>query len=198
MPVPVPTQARLAPPDAGSLLAAADADADAVADRLHDGALQALLVARYAADAAVRGADPALAREAVQDALVTLRRAVWQLRPRGGEDLPVALADLSAQRAQAGAPPLDLALDSSVAAALPPAARRAAYRFVQAAAPAAGPAAVRLTHEGDCARLSVTGIPADVAGWTARAAALDGRFEVCGATSRLVLPLTRSEPEGDR
>lgn len=191
-------QARRAPADATSLLTAADADADAFADALHDGALQALLVARYAADAAVRGADPAVAREAVQDALVTLRRAVWQLRPRGDQDLPAALADLSAQRVEAGATPLGLALDGPVAAVLSPAGRRAAYRFVQAAAPAAGPVAVRLIRDGGCARLSVTGSPADVAGWTARAGALGGRFDVCGDTSRLVLPLTRCEPEGDR
>jgi hypothetical protein len=38
-----------------SVVLARRGDADAAADALHDGALQALVVARYAADAAVRG-----------------------------------------------------------------------------------------------------------------------------------------------
>ncbi len=78
------------------MLALAEADADAAADGLHDGALQALVVARYAADAAVRGGDPAAARDAVQEALVALRRAVWLLRPRGAQGLLEALRQLAA------------------------------------------------------------------------------------------------------
>ena len=74
-----------------AVLSLAEAEADAAADALHDGALQALVVARYAADAAVRGADPAAARDAVQHALVALRRAVWLLRPRGDRGLLEAL-----------------------------------------------------------------------------------------------------------
>jgi signal transduction histidine kinase len=66
---------------ASAVLTLAEAQADAAADTLHDGALQALVVARYAADAAVRGGDASAARDAVQDALVALRRAVWLLRP---------------------------------------------------------------------------------------------------------------------
>lgn len=184
--------------DAERLLLAADADADAFADRLHDGALQALVVARYAADAAVRGGDLARARDAVQDALVALRREVWLLRPRGEHDLPAALADLSAQRVAAGAPALDLDLDTAVAAELSPAARGAGYRFVQAAAPAGATCAVRLSRDGAFARLSVGGRPADVAGWTARAAALRGGLDTDLHGSALLLPLTRSDPEGDR
>ena len=78
---------------APDLLAAAERDLDCLADRLHDGALQALVVARYACDAVARGADPALARDAVQDALVTLRREVWLLRPRGDDGLMTALLE---------------------------------------------------------------------------------------------------------
>src|SRR4051812_25119820 len=48
---------------ADQLLAAADAEADEAAGRLHDGAVQALVAARYAADAAVRGGDVAAARD---------------------------------------------------------------------------------------------------------------------------------------
>ena len=188
----LPVQERRVPgpdpaDDALALLAAADLDADALADAVHDGALQALVVARYAADAAVRGGDPAVARDAVQDALVALRRVVWLLRPRGADDLPAALADLST-RLDA---PLVLDLDADVAAALAPAARGIAYRFVQAA----GPGAVSLVRDGDDALLAVDGEVADPAGWSARARAVGGRFE---APTRLRLPLPISDPEGDR
>ena len=85
-----------------AVLALAEAEAAATADALHDGALQALVVARYAADAAVRGGDPAAARDAVQQALVALRRAVWQLRPRGDQGLVTALEQLAVQILDAG------------------------------------------------------------------------------------------------
>lgn len=188
----VPVQERRMPlPDSAddgpALLAAADRDADALADAVHDGALQALVVARYAADAAVRGGDPALARDAVQDALVALRRTVWLLRPRGSDDLPAALADLST-RLDA---PLVLDVDARVAGALTPAARAAAYRFVQAA----GAGAVSLVREGGQAVLTVDGEVADPTGWSARARAVGGRFE---APARLRLPMPDSDPEGDR
>lgn len=203
--VPVPAQSRRDPFGASDgrddlgcqLMAAADADADAFADRLHDGALQALVVARYATDAAVRGGDPALARDAVQEALVVLRRAVWLLRARGADDLPEALAELSKRRVAGGGAALDLDLDVAVAGALDAAARAAAYRFVQAATADAG-GRVQLGRDGAYAVLSVSG-PAP-AGWTARAAALGGRLEGSAEPTRLLLPLTppASDPEGDR
>ena len=196
--VPVPPQQRRTPPDALALLAAADADADALADRLHDGALQALVVARYAADAAVRGGDPVLARDAVQEALVALRRAVWSLRPRGGDDLPHALSELSSRRAAAGAAALDLELASDVASGLSPAARAAAYRFVQAALPAEGPATVVLARETGAAVVTAGGTPDDLPSWTARASALGGRLDTSGPAARLLLPLLDDDPEGDR
>ena len=179
--------------DAAALLTAADADADALADRLHDGVLQALVVARYAADAAVRGGDPAVARDAVQDALVALRRAVWLLRPRGAEGLAAALGELSAQRVAAGEPALEVRADDG-ADALSPAACAAAYRFVQAV----GAASVDVAVDGGSAVVSVPGAVADPAGWAARARALGGRLEVDGATTRLVLPVPDSSSEGDR
>jgi hypothetical protein len=152
-------QQRRAVADAAALLAAADAEADAVADRLHDGALQALVVARYAADAAVRGGDPALARDAVQEALVALRRAVWDLRPRGGGDLASALGELAQRRAAAGAGALELHLDAAACARLSGAARAAAYRFVQAALPSDRPAVVSVTDEGRLRRRDGRGHP---------------------------------------
>jgi signal transduction histidine kinase len=206
--VPVPPQSRRGsaePTDpaqlAADLLAAADTDADDLADRLHDGALQALVVARYVSDAAVRGGDPALARDAVQEALVALRHTVWLLRPRGRDDLPAALAELSTRRVAAGGPALDLDLDPSVADRLPPAARAAAYRFVQAVT-AETPATlgrVRLRPEGAYAELSVVGAAlTDPTGWTARAAALGGRLDPLGDSARLLLPLLDHDDEGDR
>lgn len=183
----VPAQGRPALPGSlvpSALLAAADADADALADRLHDGALQALVVARYAADAGVRGADPALAREAVQEALVALRRLVWELRPRGAHDLPDALHELADRRAG----PLDLQLDPVACSGLAPAARAAAYRFVQAALPADGPAAVHVGQEGARTVVTAGGTPADPLGWAARAEALGGSLDLSRPAARLLLP----------
>ena len=200
--VAVPAQTRRTPSDAADLLAAAELDADALADRLHDGVLQALVVARYATDAVVRGGDPALARDAVQDALVALRRAVWLLRPRGAEDLPAALRDLCARWTEIG---LDvrLDLDAVVAEQLAPATRSVAYRFVQAALVDAPAGSVRLARDGSCAALTVTGgTLADPTGWTARAAAVGGRLDGAADPACLLLPLNLapldSDPEGDR
>lgn len=175
-----------APAPAG-LLAAADDDLDAVADRLHDGALQALVFARYACDAVARGADPALARDAVQEALVALRGEVWQLRPRGGQGsvgaLAEALADLSAQLVSAGGAGLRLRL---AAVRLAPAAAAAAYRLVQELArPRTGPLDVRLSADGV---LDVDAPLTDPTAWLLRAAALGGGLVASTSTTRLQLP----------
>lgn len=201
LPHPVPVQERRRPAvavPAEALLAAADADAEALADALHDGVLQSLVVARYAADAAVRGGNAELARDAVQDALVALRRAVWLMRPRGADELRGALHELSGQLVAAGRPALDLRLDDDVAAALPAAARVAAYRFVQAATADAPAPAVHLTREGGFAALTVTGSLSDPSAWVARAAALGGRLDAERRDLCLLLPLSHSDPEGDR
>ena len=185
---------------AAALLRLADADADALADRLHDGVLQMLVVARYAADATVRGADPVLARDAVQDALVALRRAVWLLRPRATAGLSAALADLSAQRVAAGLPELCLALDPAATAGLDDAAAGLAYRLVQAVVEQAGgqPVQVRLSHAGDLAALEVDGALPDLAGWSLRARAVGGELVVGSGRLRLLLRLPDGDPsDGD-
>ena len=194
----VPEQVRRTVPDGAALVAAADADADALADRLHDGALQALVVARYAADACVRGGDPTLARDAVQEALVALRRAVWELRPRGADDLCAALRELSQRRTAAGAGTLDLQLDEGVAARLAPAARAVAYRFVQAATPPDGDTRAVVAAAAGAASVTGTRTPEDVPGWSARAAAVGGTLDTSGAVARLLLPLDTADPEDDR
>lgn len=193
----VPLQQRRTPAaDPAALLGAADADAEALADRLHDGALQALVVARYAADVCVRGGDPVLARDAVQEALVALRQAVWDLRPRGHADLALSLAELASRRAAAGGGVLDLQVDADVCARLSPTARAAAYRFVQAV-PADGPADVRLSETGGFAVLTAGGAPEDVPGWAARAAALGGTLDLSGPCARLLLPLDPPDLDED-
>lgn len=179
-----------------ALMRLADADADALADRLHDDLLQVLIVARYAADAAVRGGDAALARDAVQDALVTLRRTVWQLRPRTGPGLQSALDALSQQRVAAGSTALVLLLDADVAAELDPTAAAAAYRLVQAVVATTRHlrVEVRLTRSGHHAAVDVDrGVP-DPAGWSLRARAVGGQLVVGTERVRLLLPLAVSPP----
>ena len=173
---------------AAALLAAAELDRDGLADRLHDGALQALVVARYACDAVARGADPALARDAVQDALVTLRREVWMLRPRGDEGLMTALLDLCAQLVAAGRPGLRLHADPALgeaAADVSGAAVAAAYRLVQAVA---GDTllAVRLTADGDRLALTLDAPVPDPETWALRARAVGAEL-IAGPTSTLLL-----------
>lgn len=171
-----------------TLLTAADAELDAVADRLHDGALQALVVARYACDAVSRGADPALARDAVQDALVALRREVWWLRPRGQDGLPGALADLDAQLVAAGRPGLRLDLDAAVA--LAPECVAAAYRLVQAVV-GDRPVHVRLTADG---ALALDAPVAEPESWSARAAALGGVLHTDATSTLFLLPTDEDRP----
>src|SRR4051794_4039666 len=127
---PVPTTDDLA----DQLVAAADAEADEAADRLHDGAVQALVAARYAMDAAVRGGDLGVARESVQTALVELRRTLWHQRPRGDDGLTTALELLSARLVEAGGSPLGFVVDGPVAQSLPTSICSVAYRLVQAVA----------------------------------------------------------------
>ena len=152
------------------LLAAQAADQDALADELHDGSLQTLVAARYAADAAVRGAEPTLARDAVQTALVQLRRTLWQLRPRGGADLAGALSQLSDQLVQGGQPPLALTVEPVAAATLTPLAATTAYRLIQATAwtVRSGPLPVALRSDDGQAVLAVNGTIPSPARWELR------------------------------
>jgi hypothetical protein len=186
---------------AADLVAAADAEADAAADLLHDGPVQALVVAHYAAEAAARGGDPVLAREAVQAALVELRRSLWHLRPRGPGDggLPGALGLLSARLEEAGRPPLGFVLDELLAAALPGAVVSTAYRLVQVVAlpEGADPVRVALRREGSTIVLDVEGgapLP-DPDRWANKARALGGTLVAGEGRTRLAVPLsTHSAP----
>jgi signal transduction histidine kinase len=178
-----------------AVLTLAEAEADAAADALHDGALQALVVARYAADAAVRGGDAAVARDAVQDALVALRRAVWLLRPRGEQGLIEALEQLAAQVVEAGGAPVLLDVDEVAAAvldtSLAPAAATAAYRLVQRAAGAA-PLTVRLRRTPTGLRIALDVPLTDPAGEALRARAVGGALLATRDGASLHLPLSRS------
>jgi signal transduction histidine kinase len=193
----VPGQRR---PDEGSadlpsaVLSLAEAEADAAADALHDGALQALVVARYAADAAVRGGDPAAARDAVQDALVALRRAVWMLRPRGGQGLLEALQRLAVQVVAAGGAPVALDLGDTDATVLDTglsaAAATAAYRLVQRAAGEA-PLTVRVRRTSTGLRIALDVPLSDPAGEALRARAVGGALLATRDGASLHLPLSR-------
>jgi hypothetical protein len=178
-----------------AVLSLAETDADAAADALHDGALQALVVARYAADAAVRGGDPAAARDAVQEALVALRRAVWLLRPRGDAGLLEALQQLAAQVVQAGGAPVALDLDGSDPVGLDddlsPAAATAAYRMVQRAAGDA-PLSVRIRRTATGLRIALDVPLTDPAGEALRARAVGGALLATRDGASLHLPLSSS------
>jgi signal transduction histidine kinase len=177
-----------------AVLRLAEADADAAADALHDGALQALVVARYAADAAVRGGDPAVARDAVQEALVALRRAVWLLRPRGEQGLLEALQQLAAQVVQTGGAPVELDVDdtdaSALDAGLSPAAATAAYRLVQRAAGDV-PLTVRVRRTATGLRIALDVPLSDPAGEALRARAVGGALLATRDGASLHLPLSR-------
>ena len=175
--------------DAAQLLEAVEADHDDLADALHDGAVQSLVVARYAADAAVRGGSAEVAREAVQSALVELRRALWSIRPRGGSGLVAALEQLSAQLTDAGRPSVGLLGGTDVAGT--PAVL--AFRLVQAVA---GEETVRvaLRADGDGVLVDVTGgsaLPSPER-WVRRARALGGDLVASAGRLRLVLPLPQA------
>ena len=119
-------------------LDAVEHDRGRIADRLHDVALQDLLVARLAADAAVRGAPAEAARDAVQHALVGLRRLLWHVRPRQEQDLAAALTALSDRLVEAGGLPLAV-LGVLPPAGLDPVVGTTAFRVVQAVAFDAAP-----------------------------------------------------------
>ena len=153
---------------------------DQLADALHDGPMQSLMVARYAADAAVRGGELEPARAAVQDAVVELRELVWSLRPRGGDGLVAALEQLVARR---GARPLTLDLPSADVD-VDPAVATLAYRVVQAAAPEQ--VAVRLQPEGICVEIN-SGLPF-AQRWARRAEALGCRLTATADHCTLLLP----------
>ena len=171
-------------------------DRDEVADALHDGPVQALVVARYASDAAARGGDPVAARDAVQAALVDARRFLWQLRPRGGSGFVGALDQLSAHLVEAGGSAVGLLGDVDAAAALRGPAGVTAYRLVQAVARPDGPQVrVQLRVDGDRVLVDVEGgvpLPSPDR-WLRRAQALGGDLQTPAGRLRLVLPHPRRE-----
>jgi len=163
---------------------------DALADALHDGPVQSLVVARYASDAAVRGGDAAAARDAVQAALVEARRFLWQLRPRGSGGFIEAIDQLSTHLVEAGGSPLGLVGDVEAAAALRGPAGVTAYRLVQAVAKPEGPS-VMVSLRTDSGRLVVDidgGVPLSSPDrWQRRAQALGGDLQTTTGRVRLVL-----------
>lgn len=174
---------------AEDLVASAERDRDELADALHDGPVQSLVVARYAADAAVRGGDPAAARDAVQEALVAVRRLLWHLRPRGAAGLPEALDQLSVQLAESGVPPVTLDGDVSAASGLTGSRATTAYRLVQAVCRPDG-ARVTARREHASLLLDVEGAPLpSPERWQRRARALGGELSGHAGALRLVLPL---------
>jgi hypothetical protein len=197
-----------------ALLEAEDAAAHEAADALHDGPVQELVVARYAADAAVRGGDPHTVRDAVQASLVSLRRALWLQRPRGAdsEGLAAVLAQLSTTLQDAGRPALLLDVDAEACSRLSAQAASVCYRLVQLVAGRQGGCAtgVRLRACHDAVRLELDGDltaltpPATAARWRARARALGGALVLPDSTtprvvlSVPVLPRTDSAPDDQR
>ena len=186
-------------PTGPSTLVDVEAERSALADALHDGPLQELVAARFAADLAVRGGADPLLRVALQDALVALRRHVWQLRPRGSEGLTDALGRLSLQLVERGSPPLRLHLDPT-ADVLSATEGVVAYRLVQAVAadpaPPRDPVTVRLVRQDapggrHVLALSVDGGPGlrDPARWRRTVAALGGDLLCCPGRLRLALPV---------
>ncbi len=170
---------------AALVLLAGEQDRDALADALHDGAVQHLVAARWAADAG----DTALVREAVQTALVELRRALWHLRPRGA-DLAAALQELVRRLDEAGGRPV--ALDAGPGAATTPAGAALAYRLVQDLAGAPGDGALRVRLDGDA--VVVRGADAPDDRWAQRARALGGDLTTEADALRLTLPRPEIEP----
>lgn len=166
------------------------------ADRLHDGPVQSLVAARYAVDLAARGGDASLARDAVQQALVELRAALWHLRPRTGDDhdLAEALTQLSEQLARDGRPVLSLDLESGSPAAF----AAAAFRLVQAVALPEGaqPVEVVVRRTANAWTLTVTGGSPlnDAEQWLAATEALGGRLRTAEAL-HLDFPLDPIPPE---
>ena len=187
-----------------AVLTEADEDACALADRLHDGPVQTLVAARYACDAAVRGGDVVGARDAVQEALVALRRTLWHVRPRGAQGLSSALGALSERLVEAGHHPLVLALDATAADRLRGPARSAVFRLVQAVALADGIGPVRVALHGsgrdvlvdvDVGRALDVGSARDVGSaldgadrWRRRLRALGGDLSSSSGRLRLALP----------
>ena len=179
--------------DGHVLLDDGEAGLEGLADALHDGALQSALVARYAADVALRGGDGGevvLARDAVQQSVLELRRRIWQIRPRGGAGLGDALRQLSERLVEAGEPALclELADDSDLTGR----AGVLAYRFVQGAARVTPALTVRVGSAGPEVSVEIDA-PVPGASWDRKAAALGGRLQQSNGRPCLVLPRSNGD-----
>ena len=157
---------------------------DELADALHDGPMQSLMVARYAVDAALRGSDLEPARAAVQDALVELRQLLGTCVPAASDGLLPALEQLTTK----GGAPARARRCPRLRLDVEPAVATLAYRVVQAAAPAQ--VRVGLQAEGICVEIN-SGLPS--------AAALDA---ACGGPGlpahRHSRPLHAAPSQGGR
>ena len=191
------------PPSVTAALIDAADERSAMADALHDGPVQDLVAARFAVDLAVRSGDLELARDAVQSALVGLRRLMWQLRPRGADGLGDALERLAAVLVESGHPGLHLqvAADADV---LAPAAAVSAYRLVQAVVAGAVTApVVRLVRAPAPGGRQLLALDVEGAGplphperWRRTAVALGGDLVAGPARVRLLLPPPADLPTG--
>lgn len=180
--------------DPADLLDDRELDRTAVADALHDGPVQTLMAARYAADSVARGGDPGVVRDAIQHVVVELRRQIWQLRPRGQAGLVAALSQLSERLVETGRPPL---LVSVVDGDVTGSGAETAYRLVQELALGQdGQLLVAISHQGAAAVVEVTGAAAlpGLAAWTRRAAALGGSLTPVPGRFTLHLPQGQSTP----
>jgi len=164
---------------------AVEADRARLADALHSGLMQSLVVARHALARESGSGDPGVAAglpsadEALAQCLADTRRLVWHLRPRTIDtELGVALDDLAHRLSADGGP----RLSPSVVPALPlsPAQAAVTYRVVQAVALAVAPAVELAVTVADAAGSGVVVQVAGAAGladndevseWTDRAAA---------------------------
>ena len=188
---------------AAAVLALGELDHSDLADALHDGPVQQLVVARYAADAAVRAAATGAAadqarevRDAVQAGLVELRRMMWHLRPRG-QELGTALEELSLRLAEAGRRILRVTVLPGGADLAPPAAGLA-YRLVQATALTGRgtdqPLGVTLSRHGPDVLVAVDAVVPRADGVRLRAEALGGELRTSGRGTHLLLPGLTTHP----
>lgn len=177
-------------PHAGEMLEDHQAEQVALADALHDGPMQSLMAARYAAEAVARGGDPAEVRAAVQQAVVELRQQLWQVRPRGSAGLVEALNQLSERLVESGRHPLALSGDGADLSG-PPAV--AAFRVVQeVAASAEGPVAVvlRQTRNAVVVELSSSQPLEPRPPWGRRTSAVGGHLTCAAGKISVTLPVT--------
>ena len=183
----------------GALLQADEADHDELAAELHDDAVQQLVAARYLCDAAVGGADVVPARDAVQEALRTLRRTLWRLRSRGREPgrFTSTLDALSRHLEEAGHAALLVTVDPVVADGLSGHGGVLAYRLIQSVATVPDAEAVQVTVSGEHPGMRSIEVCAgrrllDLQRWHLRAEALGGELIVMPTGVRLLLPSDQS------